>query len=179
MRYFLKKSSPSKKGLYLQIYMTNYVPGKGNRNKCYKSLGYVVDLIDQGIDDPISYALSLVDDLNDANSNTVKQIGDVSSSKNLGFFLLKSVLDYLNIDKFMNIFTKNKNFKFDMSDFVRTMIYAQVANPGSKLKAFEKVIPSLYGVPSFSYDQILDAVQFIGEDYQKYIELFNIKINEK
>ena len=42
--------------------------------------------------------------------------------------------------------------------------------PGSKLKAFERVIPNIYDAPSFSYDQILDATNFIGGDYHKYIE---------
>ena len=41
MRYFVKKSKPSKKGLYLQIYRTNYVPGKGHQYKSYKALEYV------------------------------------------------------------------------------------------------------------------------------------------
>ena len=64
MRYFVKKSKPSKKGLYLQIYRTNYVPGKGNQNKSYKALGYVSDLIEKGIEDPIKYDQELVDKLN-------------------------------------------------------------------------------------------------------------------
>ena len=64
MAYFLKKSTPSKKGLYLQIYRTNYVPGEGNKNKSYKALGYVSELKAQGISDPIKYALKLVKELN-------------------------------------------------------------------------------------------------------------------
>ena len=43
MRYFLKKSTPSKKGLYLQIYQSSYVPGKGPRNRSYKAIGYCSD----------------------------------------------------------------------------------------------------------------------------------------
>lgn len=179
MAYFLKKSTPSKKGLYLQIYRTNYVPGEGNKNKSYKALGYVSELKAQGISDPIKYALKLVKELNENNpSPRVKQISEVSVTKNLGYFLIKAVIDNLDVDKIMNIFTQQKHFKFKMSDFVRAMIYAQIANPGSKLKASEKVIPNLYGVQEFSYNQILDGVEYIGQDYTKYIELFNQKINE-
>lgn len=180
MRYFVKKSHPSKKGLYLQIYRTNYVPGLGNRNKSYKVVGYFDDLINQGIKDPLKYAQDIADSLNqNSNSKIVKQIGDVSSNRNLGYFLIKAMIDKLNIDKLLNIFTSNKQFNFKMSDFLRVLIYAQIANPGSKLKAFENVIPSLYGVDRFSYDQILDGIEYIGMDYQKYIELFNAKINEQ
>lgn len=179
MSYFLKKSIPSKKGLYLQIYRTNYVPGKGNKNKSYQAIGYVSDLKAQGIEDPIKYALKLVKELNEKNpSPRVKQVGENSVTKNLGYFLIKAVIDGLDIDKIMNTFTQQKHFKFKMSEFVRAMIYAQIANPGSKLKAYEKVIPNLYGVQTFSYDQILDGIEYIGQDYTKYIELFNQQINE-
>ena len=179
MAYFLKKTEPSKKGLYLQIYRTNYVPGEGNKNKSYKALGYVSELKEQGIEDPIKYALKLVKELNEKNpSSRVKQIGEHSARKNLGYFLLKSVIDSLDVDGIINLFTQQKRFRFKMSDFVRAMIYSQVANPGSKLKAFEKVIPSLYKVPHFSYDQILDGIEYIGQDYSKYIELFNQRIND-
>ncbi len=179
MRYFVKKTTPSKKGLYLQIYRTNYVPGKGNQNRSFQVVGYYSELKAKGIEDPIKYAQGIADRLNEeSDSKTVKQIGDVSRNKNLGYFLLKAVMDKLDIDPLLNTFTNNKRFDFRMSDFVRTMIYAQVANPGSKLKAFENVIPSIHGSRKFSYDQILDGVEYIGMDYQKYIELFNLKINE-
>ncbi len=72
MRYFLKKSTPSKKGLYLQIYQSCYVPGKGARNKSYKAVGYLSDLVAKGIPDPIKYAQGIVDELN-------KDIPNVSS----------------------------------------------------------------------------------------------------
>lgn len=179
MAYFLKKSVPSKKGLYLQIYRTNYVSHAGNKNKSYKALGYVSDLKAQGIEDPIKYALKMVKELNEKDpSPRVKHIGGVSVTKNLGYFLIKVVIDALNVDGIMNTFTQQKQFRFKMSDFVRAMIYAQISNPGSKLKAYEKVIPSLYNVPTFSYDQILDGIEYIGQDYVKYIELFNQRINE-
>lgn len=179
MAYFLKKTVPSKKGVYLQIYRTNYVPGEGNKNKSYKALGYVSELKEQGIEDPIKYALKLVKELNEKNpSPRVKRVGEISVTKNLGYFLLKAVIDSLNVDGIIDTFTQQKKFKFKMSEFVRAMIYAQVSNPGSKLKAYEKVIPSLYGVPTFSYDQILDGIEYIGQDYSKYIELFNQRINE-
>ena len=56
MIYFLKKSTPSKKGLYLQIYINFYDKStKKKITKSYKSLGYISDLIASGINDPISY----------------------------------------------------------------------------------------------------------------------------
>lgn len=179
MVYFLKKTTPSKKGMYLQIYQSYYVPGKGKRNKSYQVIGYVEDLKAKGIEDPLDYAQKMVDELNEnVDKRRDVQIGDTSASRNVGYFLIKAMIDTLDVDKVMNIMTQNKHFKFKVSDFVRTMIYAQIANPGSKLKATENVIPNLYGVNSFSYDQILDGIEYIGMDYTKYIELFNHQINE-
>ena len=180
MRYFVKKSKPSKKGLYLQIYKTNYVPGKGNKNKSYKAIGYVSDLIASGIPDPVAYAQNLVDELNSNLPNRKEmKIGDISSSKNLGYFLIKSMIDYLDFDYILKLMSSNMKFHFNLSDFVRSMIYAQIVNPGSKHKAFEKVMPNIYGAESFSYDQILDTINYIGNDYQKFVELLNISIQKK
>ena len=180
MRYFVKKSTPSKKGLYLQIYKTNYVPGKGNQNKSYKAIGYVSDLIASGIPDPVAYAQNLVDELNsDLPNRKEMKIGDISSSKNLGYFLIKSMIDYLDFDYILKLMSSNMKFHFNLSDFVRSMIYAQIVNPGSKHKAFEKVMPNIYGAESFSYDQILDTINYIGNDYQKFVELLNICIQKK
>ena len=180
MRYFVKKSTPSKKGLYLQIYKTNYVPGKGNQNKSYKAIGYVSDLIASGIPDPVAYAQNLVDELNsDLPNRKEMKIGDISSSKNLGYFLIKSMIDYLDFDYILRLMSSNMKFHFNLSDFVRSMIYAQIVNPGSKHKAFEKVMPNIYGTESFSYDQILDTINYIGNDYQKFVELLNISIQKK
>lgn len=180
MRYFVKKSKPSKKGLYLQIYKTNYVPGKGNQNKSYKVIGYASDLIASGIPDPVAYAQNLVDELNSNLPNRKEmKIGDISSSKNLGYFLIKSMIDYLDFDYILRLMSSNMKFHFNLSDFIRSMIYAQIVNPGSKHKAFEKVMPNIYGTESFSYDQILDTINYIGNDYQKFVELLNISIQKK
>lgn len=180
MRYFVKKSTPSKKGLYLQIYKTNYVPGKGNQNKSYRVIGYASDLIASGIPDPVAYAQNLVDELNSNLPNRKEmKIGDISSSKNLGYFLIKSMIDYLDFDYILKLMSSNMKFHFNLSDFVRSMIYAQIVNPGSKHKAFEKVMPNIYGTESFSYDQILDTINYIGNDYQKFVELLNISIQKK
>ena len=180
MRYFLKKSTPSKKGLYLQIYQSCYIPGKGGRNKSYKAIGYYDDLIAKGISDPIKYAQDMIDELNkDIPNKQEQKIGEVSFKKNLGYFLLKSIWDYLNLSNDIDIMTNNRNSHFKMSDFIFTMINAQIVNPGSKHNAFEKVMPSLYNSPTFSYDQILDAINYIGDDYQKYIEVINRHIEKK
>ena len=180
MSFFVKKSTPSKKGLYLQIYQNTYIPGKGNRNRSYQVVGYYDELKKQGIEDPIKYAQEIANSLNAEHGiSKDKKIGDTSLNNNLGYFVLKSMIDYLDLDTYLGYLTNNRKTSFKTSDFIRSMIYAQVINPSSKHKAFEKVLPNIYGCKTFSYDQILDTINYIGNDYQKFIEIFNIQINKK
>lgn len=179
MSYFVKKTTPSKKGLYLQIYRSYYVPGKGKRNRSHQVVGYASDLRAKGIADPEAYAQKLADALNEQDGGRELKVGDSSRSKNLGYFLAKSMIDYLAPDRIFKLMSSNRSFRFEVGDFVRAMIYAQIVSPGSKLAAFERVLPNLYGAPQFSYDQILEAVNYVGQDYQKYIETFNLCIGKR
>jgi len=180
MKYFLKKSKVKNK-TYLQIYESRYLPSKKQgRNKSYKVIGYVEDIIKKGeIKDPVSYYQKEVEEMNKKiKEEHILEIGDESATQNIGYFMLRSMIDYLEIDGDLNIFTKPLKFQYNMKDLISALIYSQVINPGSKLNYYENVIPSLYGVKKFSYDQILDGLNFIGNDYEKFIELFNHHINE-
>ena len=180
MRYFLKKTTPSKKGMYLQIYRTNYVPGKGNQNKSYKALGYVDELKAKGIEDPIEYAKGLIDELNGQHKLLKeKQIGDASTSKNAGYFLAKAMFDVLDMDRDLNIVASSYKSQYEFAAFLRSLTYAQIVDPGSKLKMHRDTIPNLYGAERYTYDQILDGVNFIGGDFHKYIEVINHHISKK
>ena len=64
MAYFLKKTN-NKKGTYLQIYESYYDPErKGGAHRSYKPIGYIHELVNKGIDDPISYFQAEVARLN-------------------------------------------------------------------------------------------------------------------
>lgn len=181
MIYFLKKSYPSKKGLYLQIYTNFYDPNtKKKKTRSLKSLGYVSDLIASGIADPVDYYSKEVKRMNnELNKSKDIQISDVSSSKYLGHFLIKAMFDYLDMDNTLNILSSNFKCKYKFSDMFKTLCYSQIISPGSKLKAFERIIPNIYGAQAYSYDQVLDAINFIGGDYHKYIEMLNHHISSK
>lgn len=180
MRYFLKKTTPSKKGMYLQIYRTNYVPGKGNQNKSYKALGYVDELKAKGIGDPIEYAKGLIDELNGQHKLLKeKQIGDASTSKNAGYFLAKAMFDALDMDRDLNIVASSYKSQYEFAKFLRSLTYAQIVDPGSKLKMYRDIIPNLYGAERYTYDQILDGVNFMGGDFHKYIEVINHHISKR
>lgn len=57
MSYFLKKTN-NKKGTYLQIYESYYDPErKQGAHRSYKPLGYVHELQEKGIQNPLSFFL--------------------------------------------------------------------------------------------------------------------------
>lgn len=179
MIYFLKKSTPSKKGTYLQIYINYYDPNtKTKKTKSYKALGYVSDLIQSGINDPIEYYKNEIKKMNeDLQKNLDIQITEKSSSKYAGQFLVSAMFDFLNMDNTLNIIASSFNCRYTFSEMFKTLCYSQILSPGSKLKAFENVIPNIYGSKDYSYDQIIDAISFIGSDYHKYIEMLNHHIS--
>ena len=180
MGFFLKQSNIRSKGLYLQIYQSFYIPGKGGRNKSYEVVGYYSDLIAKGITDPIAYAKERVEKLNSELANSKDtQITDVSLIKKAGHFLISNMFDYLDIDNDFNALCINKKFHYKPSDLIRTMCYAQTLKPTSKLDAFENVIPSIYNCVQFSYDQILDGLNYFGKSYEKFIEVMNHGIEKK
>ena len=80
--------------------------------------------------------------LNQQESDSVAQITDVSTSKFAGHFLIKSMLNKLNVKETMDIMNANFKVQYNISDLLEMLIYAQILSPGSKLKAFEKIIPN-------------------------------------
>ena len=73
MSYFLKKTK-NKKGTYLQIYESYYDPErKGGAHRSYKPLGYVHELIEKGIDDPVAFYSEEAKKLNQARAADKRQ----------------------------------------------------------------------------------------------------------
>jgi len=101
MAYFLKKSN-LKKGVYLQIYESFYDRDKKETaHKSYKAIGYVQDLIDSGIPDPIGYYSDVVKQMNIEakrikEENAARQIA-ASPERHLGYFLLHNIYDSLHV----------------------------------------------------------------------------------
>ena len=183
MAYFLKKSNRAR-GLYLQIYESfRDKEKKTSVHKSYKTLGYYDDLIKQGIKDPIAYFQNEVNILNDKRKIEIqetkpKKIGESLVNKNLGYFLIKAMIDKLNVDPIIDILASPRDFQFDVSTMMRQLIYSRIIQPCSKSKTIEKVVSSLFKYDDISIDQVYDGIKYIGNDYRKYIELFNHQITK-
>ena len=179
MAYFLKKSN-LKKGLYLQIYESFYNPEKKQTShRAHKTLGYASRLMDEGIADPVVHFSLVVEQMNaDAKAEkTQVRLIENSPEKYVGYFLAKASFDALRVERYMNFLQLHRGFKFSICELVEALVYSRLLEPCSKSKTSQEVIPALFEKYEFSYDQILDGVEFIGSEYEKIIEIFNHQIN--
>ena len=180
MAYFLKKCTKNGKE-YLSI-VNSFYDGKRGRtvHETYASFGTGKPLIEQGIKDPVKYLEEKVKDLNnDVNLNKVKQISDTAPYKYAGYFLIKSVLDKLDIEPIMNIYDLTTNYQFRLFDVLSSLVYSRCIKPCSKHKTFLDVIPYLSEMYHFSYDQLLTGLSYFGENYEKITEIFTKQVKEK
>lgn len=179
MAYFLKKAT-LKGRTYLSICESFYHPQKKETaHKTYKSLGSVETWKDNGIEDPISHFQKEVDALNQEKSAAgIRKISYKSPNLYLGYFPFKSILDKLYIKKYVDYFKLTNDFEYDLYELLSSLIYARAVNPCSKLRTFHEVIPELYGSVNYSYDQLLDGLSFLGNDYEKFIEIFTVQTNK-
>ena len=179
MAYFLKQTK-SKGRTYLAIYDSFYShEKKGAAHKCYKSLGSVETLKKNRMENPIEHYKNVVNEMNaERKSEGVRKISDISPSLYLGYFPLRAILNKLNIEHFVNYFNLTNEFQYNLYELISTLIYARSVNPCSKNKTFHDVLPNLYHPASYSYDQLLDGLSFLGNNYEKFVEIFNVQVND-
>ena len=184
MSYFLKKTN-NKKGTYLQIYESFYDPvRKGGAHRSYKPIGYIHELQEKGIDDPIAYFTDEVQRLNQElqrkkQADKVRQISDESPEKFLGYFPLKNLNDSLGCKNYLDFMQTATNFRFNVFDMLSALIYARTVRPCSKSKTYDEVIPKLFESYDFSLDQLYSGLEYIGSEYEKIIEIYNHQISQK
>lgn len=176
MAYYLKKTR-LKGRTYLSIDESFYNhEKKGTSHRCYKSLGSVETWKSKGMEDPVAHFQKEVDALNlERSQQGVRKISESSPLLYLGYFPLKAILAQLHIKKYVDYFKLTTDFQFDLYDLLSSLIFARAVNPCSKWKTFHEVLPNLYQPVHYSYDQLMDGLAFIGNDYQKFVELFTVQ----
>ena len=176
MAYYLKKTK-LKGRTYLSIDESFYNhEKKGTSHRCYQSLGSVETWQSKGMADPIAHFQKEVDALNQQHSqSSVRKISDHSPLLSLGYFPLKAILTRLQVKKYVDYFKLTTDFQFDLYEMLSSLVYARAVNPCSKYKTFHEVLPNLFEPIQYSYDQLMDGLAFIGNEYQKFIEIFTVQ----
>ena len=177
MAFFLKQTL-LKGRTYLAIYESFYSrEKKGTAHRTYKSLGSIETHKANGVDDPVSVFQKEVDELNrKKRSEGVKTISKKTPLLHLGYFPLKGLMEKLNIKKYVDYFKLTNDFEFDLYELLSSLVFARSVNPCSKRRTFHEVLPSLFEPCDYSYDQLLDGLCFIGENYLKFVEIFTANV---
>ena len=184
---YLKKSKIpryySTRGYYLQIYESYYNKQKKSASsRCIKTIGFEKDLIKKGISDPIKHCECIAKEMTEENNNKKKADNtekiDKSPIKNLGYFIFKNILNGLDLKKKFALLQLQKSYRFSVYDVLEATILSRFVEPCSKYKTRHEIIPRLFEKYKFSYDQFLDGLNFLGQEYNKVIEIFNDKISE-
>lgn len=184
MAYFLKKTK-NKKGTYLQIYESFYDPQrKTGAHRSYKPIGYVHELQQNGLDDPIAFYTQEVQKLNQEyrvkkQKEKERLISEESPEKLLGYFPLKNLNDSLGCKKYMDLMQTATDLRFNVFDMMSALVYARTVLPCSKSKTYDAVLPKLFEKYDFSLDQLYSGLEYLGSEYEKVIEIYNHQINQK
>lgn len=181
MAYFLKKTK-NRKGLYLQVYESFYDPvRKQTAHRSIRPLGYVHELAEAGIEDPVSYYAQQVKEMNaerkrDKDAQRAKRIQHDTPERDLGYFLLKAINEQLDVKADIELLKLAAGFKFSLFELLGSLVYARAVHPASKVKTYFEVIPRLLEPTGFSLDQLFDGLAFLGREYQKVVEIYNAHI---
>lgn len=178
MAYFLRQEK-KKHGVYLQMYETYWDKDrKQPRCRSIRAFGYVEDLRSPDMPDPIGFYKDLVGRENArraellAEETRPRAFAEVQEM-NIGYMLLDALLDRLDVKETIGILSSTRRFQFSLYSLMSQLIYARVLHPCSKSRTAGSVFPRLYNGVPISEDQVYDGCAFIGQQYKKYIELFN------
>ena len=80
----------------------------------------------------------------------------------------------LDVKEHFGYLSSSRKFEFDVYDVFSALVYARVVAPLSKHQTFHDILPKLYVQKNFSYDQLLEGLEFMGEEYEKLVEILTV-----
>ena len=173
MSYYLKKTK-LKGRTYLSIDESFYSrKKKGTAHRVYRSLGSIETLMEKGMDDPVSFYRNEVNELNrQATARSSRRIGDFPD-RFLGYFPLKSIMEKLDIPQFVKYFNIINDLEYDLYDVLSSLVFAFSVCPySSRRRSFHDVVPCLLVPPDSADGQIEKGLSFLGNNFEKIVELF-------
>ena len=99
-----------------------------------------------------------------------EQIDDKDYILNFGHFLPLSVVRSLNVSKKIDLFAMDEDgFDFSPADLLFTLAYTKIL----RLLSEEETNPAMYGVSTFTDEEMLGGLEFLGSCYQEIMEVMN------
>lgn len=138
-------------------------------------------------DDPFKYAESVLQKYNkDYNSIKNDEKGkklDKTNNKicnsnvlNIGYFYLQYFYSKLKIKDFIDELSETRKFTFNLNDITRFIVFDRILNPKSKLSTL-KDLSHFYEKPIIEYQHVLQGIDVLAENYDKYLKHLFINSN--
>ncbi len=104
------------------------------------------------------------------------EINFALNPKNIGYLLINSIYNDLNIDIFLNKVKSDSKIKYDLNGLTKLYVINRILNPSSKLKAFKNRNNYLFPITSCkTYKDIYKPLDILS----KYSNQIQMRINTK
>lgn len=174
MAYFLKISH-YRKGEYLQIYNSFRDPQtRKPKNKCYRTLGYVQDLKDEGITDPVAYFKEEIRLLNlqakrEKAGLQTRTIAGRPPVYHPGIFALKALWRSAGLDDLLDGLAADFQLQFSFSSCLQDMVMALAADLVLEKKSFQEGTAALWKHVCWNTEQITEVLRLCGKHREKIL----------
>jgi len=170
---------------YLEDYMIYLVEGYRDRNntvkhRTLKSMGRESDLIKSNplaIEELRAWAKELTASKDQSGQDFLwidfTEVRDGSQKPlNYGYAFLESIYNQLSISSFIESYRSNYEFKYDLDNILKLLVFSRALNPESKKKTFEKKGNYFFELKDFSLDDVyrsLDHLTSMKDDFMIHL----------
>lgn len=176
------KQNKSHKGILLTFTIGYRENGKV-KHKNIETIGYLEDL-KKIYNDPISHFKEIAKQRSNEEINELviknlksKTIDENSSSKNLGYIILKNIFQELELDKYLNDKQKKYKFDYNLNSIFQLLVYSRILYPSSKnetynnknifFENFDFSLKNLYRSLDYFHDFKDDILKLVWDNTKK------------
>lgn len=183
MALFLKQTK-IKNRVFLQISETTYnSETKMSSNRCYKKLGFLDELKNNKVKDPVSFYKNEIKKLNDKRKKQINETKKIKitnrKEKRVGYFLAKTILDSLNLKSKFKEFCSKTNCNDEYFAITEDLIFSKMVTIFSSNKSVKNSLSFVFNSKQYNDEQIYNTLEFLGNHYQEVINILVTQIIEK
>lgn len=186
---YLRTNLIKKSGRTYLTIMQGFRNEKGqSRSRVVKSLGYLDDLEKQ-YPDPIAHFKKIADDLgrDEKVSGKLTIVTDAdaklekgnSNLKNYGHIICSKIYHELEIDRFLDNKRRHANYKYNIEQIARLLIFSRILYPGSKRHDCMTLRDRYFDHFSFTIDDIYESLDEFNRHAQELQQHLHEKIVEQ
>ena len=101
-----------------------------------------------------------------------REIGGDEPERLLGYFPLKAVNEALGVREDLGYLQIPSGLRLSLHELTASLVYARACAPCSKSRTFHDVLPRMGEPVGFSLDQLYDGLSYLGEEYEKVVEIY-------